>query len=189
MKTTFIQRAFILILLSISALSNSQNSKEIAIRQDIRLSIAEDKLGRPGPNLDVIGSINFSFDQRETGYRYTTVGFEYAHLPIDNFLRLYAGIGFTWNQLKNENIEYAAELQLGALQRFDQSFFNFAGVVEVRYKIWNRTKVTLGGRLLQRPDIKWKWQTNQLEHAIFVGLMYKFDKPKPKDPEETIQIE
>jgi len=181
MKTIKKNKLLVLILIILALLlfrvssANAQENQELFVKQDFRLLFFDDSINRNGPNLDVIAGIQLNQTQRDFGYWAWGSGFEFATLPESNLFRMFISTGYVINSWNWSWLETYAGFEVGIITRYSLGFWSFSGIGELRIKISDKWKLSLGGRVMPRPDIYERWGTKKVEYAGFFGFIYELD--------------
>lgn len=173
------KKSFIKILIvSITFLANnlySQNDINLLLLQDVRLAIAGDKTGNYKPfTLDFLAKLKLAGYQKESGYLVVSPFFEYAELE-GVYKRYGFDIGFTYNNSIINGFSFTPSLNYGIQDRWGKSFLVLGTDFEISYRITQNIKIVALAQFVQRKDLKYRYNTNEIKFSGFAGISYRIN--------------
>ena len=153
----------------------SQEKLTFGFYQDARLLLIGDNHANPSGTIDIILNLQFQSSQKKYGYFIFFPEFENANISDSSLKRYSLNAGFTFNKLHLlhrylKKFEATSTIGFGVLERFGTKTNNWSINVNLVYKLNDRVKLGFNNQLMQRTDLKFKYQKNVVRHSFHFGI-------------------
>ena len=152
---------------------NAQDQIRLAVYQDARLAVAEDKTGNYQPfTLDLLVKFKMQGYQKNGVYLTISPMFEYA--DIDGIYKRYAvDMGLTFNEALRWGLEITPSINYGMLDRWGLSWLVFGADLEASVEIFDDFRISILGQLVHRKDLEYAYGDTHVVASGFIGVQYR----------------
>ncbi len=161
---------FFLLFFMSSAISYSQNSLKLSIKQDLKLMSYGDRLGNKSGTLDLLTRVKYESKEKKLGF--FVFGLEYEIAKIEKTYTRYGAIfGYSFNTLLNDPDFYVTPtLGIGNIARDGNNTLSFAGSLQFAYKITKRIKISSLLQITERTDLQKMYGEKKIRSSFFLGV-------------------
>lgn len=166
----------LLLLVTVTTLSQAQDNTSLGLYHDAKLLIAGDDKGN-GP-----GTLDFKIDASLQGYQFkyyyfeVRIQFEYADLKSGEYISWIMTPNWVFNKWI-KNFEYSIGPSFGMITRDGFVYVTSGGTGDISYKINSKLKLSLMGQYINRRDL----EDPEFRFSGYIGIKYNIlaNRKKP----------
>lgn len=149
----------LLLVVSLSFIATAQETVKASIWQDNKFN-----------RVNILTKIKLTGHQQSHGFMTASPMFEYAELKGSIYRRYAVDVGYTFNRLFEERLEFTPSINYGIQDRWKKSWLVFGADFELSYALTDTLSLSLLAQFVERKDLKWAYDDYLIRFSGFIGI-------------------